>query len=225
MYAERLPRRLGDGLSEEAASDMTRMQNAAERMQRLIDDLLSFARVTSKDREFELVDLGEVTKEVIGDLEARITELGARVEMSDLPVVAADRAQLSQLMQNLVSNALKFHRENVPPVVRINGNVLAAQEARFRGEAAAGARCAITVEDNGIGFDPKYAERVFSAFERLHSRSDYEGTGIGLSIARKIAWSHRGDITATSTPGQGSTFTLTMPLPSTTGELIREAAA
>jgi signal transduction histidine kinase len=225
MYCERLPRRLGDGLSEEAASDMTRMQNAAERMQRLIDDLLSFARVTSKDREFELVDLGEVTKEVIGDLEARITELGARVEMSDLPVVAADRAQLSQLMQNLVSNALKFHRENVPPVVRISGNVLAAQEGRFSGEAAAGARCVITVEDNGIGFDPKYAERVFSAFERLHSRSDYEGTGIGLSIARKIAWSHRGDITATSTPDQGSTFTLTMPLPSTTGELIREAAA
>jgi signal transduction histidine kinase len=128
-------------------------------------------------------------------------------------------------MQNLVSNALKFHRENVPPVVRINGNVLAAQQARFKGEAAAGARCVITVEDNGIGFDPKYAERVFSAFERLHSRSDYEGTGIGLSIARKIAWRHRGDITATSTPGQGSTFTLTMPLPSTTDELTREEAA
>jgi len=217
MYSERLPRRLGADLSADVASDMERIQNAAERMQRLIDDLLSFARVTSKERELELVDLGEVTGEVIGDLEARVSELGARIEVGDLPVVAADRAQISQLLQNLVSNALKFHRDNVPPVVRIRGELVAGQPARFNGEAAAGNRYLVTVEDNGIGFEQKYAERVFSAFERLHGRSEYDGTGIGLSIARKIAWRHRGDITATSTPGQGSTFTLTLPLPSENG--------
>ena len=217
MYSERLPRRLGADLSADVASDMERIQNAAERMQRLIDDLLSFARVTSKERELELVDLGEVTGEVIGDLEARVSELGARIEVGDLPVVAADRAQISQLLQNLVSNALKFHRDNVPPVVRIRGELVAGQPARFNGEAAAGNRYVVTVEDNGIGFEQKYAERVFSAFERLHGRSEYDGTGIGLSIARKIAWRHRGDITATSTPGQGSTFTLTLPLPSENG--------
>ena len=169
------------------------------------------------DNGLELVDLGEVTGEVIGDLEARVSELGARIEVGDLPVVAADRAQISQLLQNLVSNALKFHRDNVPPVVRIRGELVAGQPARFNGEAAAGNRYVVTVEDNGIGIEQKYAERVFSAFERLHGRSENDGTGIGLSIARKIAWRHRGDITATSTPGQGSTFTLTLPLPSENG--------
>lgn len=225
MYCERLPRRLGDELSEEAASDLERMQNAAERMQRLIDDLLAFARVTSKTREFELVDLRELTGEVVGDLEARVTELGATIEVGDLPVVSADRAQISQLLQNLVSNALKFHRPDVPPVVRIHGRVVDAQRARFNGEAAHPARCVITVEDNGVGFEPKYAERVFSAFERLHSRSDYDGTGIGLSIARKIAWRHRGEITASSTPGQGSTFTLTLPAPQANGASPRQGDA
>jgi signal transduction histidine kinase len=223
MYCERLPRRLGEGLPEEAATDMTRMQSAAERMQRLIDDLLSFARVTSKQREFESIDLNEVAHDVISDLEARIGELGARVEVGELPVVAGDRAQLSQLLQNLVSNALKFHRPEVPPLVRIQSEVRTEGQSRFSGDAASHARCLIRVEDNGIGFDPKYAERVFSAFERLHSRSDYEGTGIGLSIARKIAWRHRGEITATSSPGQGSTFTLTLPLPPTSNDL-EEAA-
>ncbi len=224
MYCERLPKRLGHGLSDDAASDMTRMQNAAERMQRLIDDLLTFARVTSKHREFELVNLEAITREVVSDLEARIDELQARIELDTLPVVAGDRAQLSQVMQNLISNALKFHQENVSPVVTVRGTVSAAQEPRFDGEAPEGACCLITVEDNGIGFDPKYSERVFSAFERLHSRSDYEGTGIGLSIARKIAWRHRGDITATSEPGKGSTFTLMLPLPTATAEPMEEAA-
>jgi PAS domain S-box-containing protein len=214
MYCERLPRRLDPDLPAEAASDMERIQNAAARMQRLIDDLLAFARVGSRERAFELVDLGEVTSEVLGDLEARVAELGARIEVGQLPVVAADRAQISQLLQNLVSNALKFHRDDVAPLVRIRGEVVAAQPARFNGEQALGARAVISVEDNGIGFEQKYAERVFSAFERLQSRSDYEGTGIGLSIARKIAWRHQGEITATSTPGQGSTFALTLPLPS-----------
>jgi signal transduction histidine kinase len=225
MYCERLPRRLGDDLSADAASDLERMQNAAERMQRLIDDLLTFARVTSKKREFELVDLGEVTGEVIGDLEARVSELGARIDVVDLPVVAADRLQISQLLQNLVSNALKFHRADVPPVVRIRGTVVAAQQPLSNGDAPAPPSCVITVEDNGVGFEQKYAERIFSAFERLHSRSDYEGTGIGLSIARKIAWRHRGEITATSTPGQGSTFTLTLPLPSGNGATPKQSDA
>jgi light-regulated signal transduction histidine kinase (bacteriophytochrome) len=198
-----------------------RIQTAAARMQRLIDDLLSFARVTSKKHEFELVDLGEVTDEVIGDLEARVRELDARIEVGDLPVVSADRAQISQLLQNLLSNALKFHRADVPPIVRVNSKLVAGRGARVNGDAASGSY-AVTVEDNGIGFEQKYAERVFSAFERLHGRSEYDGTGIGLSIAQKIAWRHHGEITATSTPGEGTTFTLTLPLPTTNGEQPQE---
>jgi signal transduction histidine kinase len=224
MYAQRLPKRAGDNLPEEAASDLTRMHDAAERMQRLIDDLLSFARVSSRKRDFEPVDLSAVARDVVGDLEARIRELGADVEIDELPVVAADPVQMGQLLQNLVSNALKFHRDGVTPVVRVTARIAEGEKARFAGESANGRRCLISVEDNGIGFEPRYAEKIFSAFERLHSRSDYEGTGIGLSIARKIAWRHGGELTATSTPGAGSIFTLTLPLPLQPAELVEEAA-
>jgi signal transduction histidine kinase len=212
MFGDRLRERLGDGLPEEPASDLERMLNAAGRMQRLINDLLDFSRVTHRGKEFELVDLGKLTEEVIADLEARIVELDARLDVTDLPVIEADRTQMRQLMQNLVGNALKFHREGEPPIIRIRGEVCAGQSPRFAGETAAGDRCVITVEDNGIGFDEKYSERVFTAFERLHARSAYEGTGIGLSIARKIVWRHGGHITAKGAPQQGATFTVTLPL-------------
>jgi signal transduction histidine kinase len=224
MYAQRLPQRAGDALPEEARVDLTRMHDAAERMQRLIDDLLSFARVSSGQREFEPVDLSELAHQVLGDLEAPIRELDAEVEIGELPVVAADWAQMGQLLQNLVSNALKFHRDGVPPIVRIGAEVVEGEQPRFAGESANGRRCLITVEDNGIGFEPKYAERIFSAFERLHSRSEYEGTGIGLSIARKIAWRHGGELTAAGTPGEGSTFILTLPLPHYSAKVVEEAA-
>ena len=119
---------------------------------------------------------------------------------------------MQQLMQNLVGNALKFHRDGVPPVVRISGEIVPGSAPRFQGESAAADRCVITVADNGIGFDQKHSERVFAAFERLHGRSAYEGTGIGLSIVRKIVWRHGGHIVATGMPDQGATFTVTLPL-------------
>jgi signal transduction histidine kinase len=212
MFGDRLRTRLGDDLSEEPAADLERMQNAAQRMQRLIDDLLDFSRVTHRGREFERVDLGEVTREVLLDLEARVLELDATVDVTGLPVIEADRTQMRQLLQNLVGNALKFHREGEAPRIRIRGEIIAGQPPRFSGEATTGERCVLTVADNGIGFEEKYAERVFTAFERLHSRSSYDGTGIGLSIARKIVWRHGGDITATSAPGEGATFSVTLPV-------------
>ena len=224
MYCGRLPQRLGAGISEEGASDLSRIQNAAERMQQLIDDLLSFARVSSTQRELEPVPLNDLITQVLGDLEGRIESTAAKIEVGDLPVVMADRLQMGQLLQNLLSNALKFHREGVPPEIRITGVLTDAQPARFDGHRAPSRQCVIAIEDNGIGFDPKYTDRIFSAFERLHSRTDYEGTGIGLSIARKIAWRHRGDLTATSTPGEGSTFTLTLPLPDAAAQPAERAA-
>jgi signal transduction histidine kinase len=212
MFGDRLRSNLGDDLAEEPAADLARMQNAAQRLQRLLEDLLAFARVESRGREFEAVDLGAVTEEVLADLEARVVELNAHVDVGELPVIEADRTQMRQLMQNLVGNALKFHREDEPPVIRIRSGRIPGHAARFAGEAAAGEHCVITVEDNGIGFEGKYAERVFAAFQRLHSRSAYDGTGIGLSIARKIAWRHGGNISVESVPEQGSTFTVTLPL-------------
>ena len=137
-------------------------------------------------------------------------------------MIDADPTQMRQLMQNLLGNALKFHREGVPPVVHIRGEVVGGREPRFSSEAGAGDHCVITVEDNGIGFEEKYAERIFTAFERLHGRSSYEGTGIGLSIARKIVWRHGGDITARGAPDQGATFTVTLPLSHRNGRQRRQ---
>jgi signal transduction histidine kinase len=213
MFGDRLVKRGGDDLPEETKSDVQRIQGAALRMQRLIDDLLSFARVTSRNREFQLTDLGDITAEVVGDLEARIVELDAQIDVGELPVVEADKIQMRQLMQNLLSNALKFHRPEERPVIKVSSRVIDNVPARFEGEQTPSARCEITVEDNGVGFDQQYAERIFSAFERLHSRADYDGTGIGLSIARKIVWRHGGDISATGMPGQGAKFTITLPTP------------
>jgi light-regulated signal transduction histidine kinase (bacteriophytochrome) len=213
MFGDRLVKRGGEDLSGETQSDVQRIQGAALRMQRLIDDLLSFARVTSRNRDFEPIDLGQVTAEVVGDLEARIVELDAQIDVGELPVVEADKVQMRQLMQNLLSNALKFHRPEERPVIRVSSRVIESMPARFDGEKTPGARCEITIEDNGVGFDQEYAERIFSAFERLHSRADYDGTGIGLSIARKIAWRHGGDISAAGVPGEGARFTVILPIP------------
>jgi signal transduction histidine kinase len=212
MFGDRLRQTLGETLAEEPAADLERMRSAAERMQRLINDLLDFSRVTHRGREFEPVNLDQIAEEVVADLEARVVELNARIDIGELPTIDADELQMRQLMQNLVGNALKFHRENEPPLVRIHAEVIAGQPPRFPGESTAGDRCVITVEDNGIGFDDKHAERVFAAFERLHARSAYDGTGIGLSIARKIVWRHGGHITATGVPDRGATFTVTLPL-------------
>jgi signal transduction histidine kinase len=212
MFGDRLKESLGDALAEEPAADLERMQSAAARMQRLIGDLLDFSRVTHRGKAFEPVDLERVASEVVSDLEARIIELEGTVEVGPLPTVEADWTQIRQLLQNLIGNALKFHRDNEPPHVRVTSKVIAGQTPRFAGEKVAGDRCVITVEDNGIGFDEKHAERIFGPFERLHGRSAYEGTGIGLSIARKIAWRHGGHIEGTSTSRSGATFTVTLPL-------------
>jgi signal transduction histidine kinase len=210
MYGERLRER--PELGDDSRSDVVRMDAAATRLQRLIDDLLDLARVNSRGRELVRVDLDEVAGEVMGDLDPRLRDVGAHVEIGELPAVLGDSAQIRRVLQNLLSNALKFHRPDVPLVVRVSSETLAE------------GRCVITVEDNGIGFDDQYAERIFGAFQRLHGRSEYDGTGIGLSIARKIAWRHGGDITATGVPGEGASFRLTLPLAPVEAQSERKAA-
>jgi signal transduction histidine kinase len=199
MYCERLQRR-SDEIPDDVQEDVTRMEAAAGRMQNLISDLLDLARVNSRGRELVAIDLGEVAGEVASDLEARITDVGASITIDELPTVLGDPVQLRQVLQNLLSNALKFHREGVPLQIGVST------------ETTAGGRCVVAVTDNGIGFDDKYAERIFGTFQRLHGRAQYEGTGIGLSIARKIAWRHDGDITASAVEGEGATFRLSLPL-------------
>jgi PAS domain S-box-containing protein len=200
-FGDRLKTKCGAELSPEAQDCLKRMHSAAARMQTLIQDLLSLSRVSSQGQPFAPVDLGDVARTVVSDLEIRIEQLGARVEVGLLPVVLGDQVQLGQLLQNLIGNALKFHKPGQQPVVKVWSQALNAQADV----------CEIVIEDHGIGFDEKYADRIFQIFQRLHGRSEYEGTGIGLAICRKIVDRHGGAITASSTPGQGARFILTLP--------------
>lgn len=216
-FGDRLEAKCGDALGPEGLDYLERMLNATERMQTLITSLLSYSRVTTKAQPFTQVDLSRVARDVLSDLEARIERTCGRVELGELPTIEADQVQMRQLLQNLISNALKFHKPGEPPVVRVSGAVENGREAGPGGPAAA-SRCRIVVEDNGIGFDQVYSERIFGVFQRLHGRNEYDGSGIGLAVCRKIAERHRGSITADSEPGRGATFVATLPVKQSYGE-------
>ena len=203
-FGDRLKNKYEQSLGPEGLDYLARMQNAAARMQTLIQDLLSLSRVASQAKPFAPVDLNDVVRTVVSDLELRIERVGGRVDVSALPLIFGDRGQMAQLLQNLIGNALKFQKPGEAPVVKVSSEFLTVQ----RGGADV---WQIVVEDNGIGFDEKYRERIFQIFQRLHGRSEYEGTGIGLAICRKIVDRHGGNINAYSTPGSGAKFVITLP--------------
>jgi len=209
-FGDRLAAKYGEALDETGRDYLQRMQNATHRMQNLINSLLAFSRVTTKGKPFIQVDLTEVAQEVLSDLESRIEQTSGKVEVGELPEIEADPTQMHQLLQNLIANALKFHKQGEAPRVKV---LSALEKDRF---------CQITVEDNGIGFDPQFAERIFQPFQRLHGRGEYEGSGIGLAICRRIAERHGGSIRAESEPGQGVIFIVTLPLHQPQGESTRE---
>jgi len=211
VFGERLKEKCGEKVDAEAGDYLERMQKAAARMQTLINDLLSFSRVTTKAKPFEPVDLAWVADDVVNDLEGRIEQVKGCVEVGSLPVIEAEALQMRQLLQNLIGNALKFRRPESPPVVKVEAQII-ANPSPEAGEDVATEVCRLTVSDNGIGFDEKYLDRIFNVFQRLHSRNEYEGTGMGLAIARKIVVFHHGDITAKSKPGSGATFIVTLPV-------------
>ncbi len=200
VFGSRLKNDYGAALDTQGRDFLERMLNAAQRMRSLVEDLLAFSRVTSQARPFVAVDLSSVTQEVLSDLEVRIAETAARVEVGDLPIIDADPLQMRQLLQNLIGNALKFRKKGCSPRVRVQA-----------GPDAEDGSVRLTVEDDGIGFDEKYLDRIFTVFQRLHGRTEYEGTGIGLAICRKIAQRHGGEITAMSAAGQGATFVVNLP--------------
>jgi PAS domain S-box-containing protein len=211
VFGERLKEQGGDELDGQSRDYLDRMQKAAARMQTLINDLLTFSRVTTRARPFTQVDLAQVAREVVTDLEGRIELVKGRVEVGTLPLIDAEVLQMRQLFQNLIGNALKFRRLDVPPVVKVAAEIITSR-APDEGTTVVRKFCRLTVSDNGIGFDEKYLDRIFNVFQRLHSRNDYEGTGMGLAIARKIVLFHRGEITAKSKPGEGTTFIVTLPV-------------
>ncbi len=186
-------------LNEDMSFLLQRIQVAAQRMRNLVEGLLEFSRVGTRAKPFEVVDLNQVIHEILMELELRIKENNAKIEVSKLPNVQADRIQMRQLLQNLIGNALKFRRKEISPEIKIDSN---SNDQMVE----------IYVRDNGIGFEKDYAEKIFIPFQRLHTRSEYEGSGIGLAICEKIVARHGGKIFAESTENQGSTFTIQLPL-------------
>lgn len=209
-FADRLGSKYADALDETGRDYLGRMTNAAHRMQTLIQDLLAFSRVTTKAQPFVPVDLDQITRDVLSDLEVKIEESGATVDIGLLPTIDADPSQMRQLMQNLIGNALKFHAPEVKPVVRVSA------EHHANGGPP---DVRISVEDNGIGFDEKYLDKIFTVFQRLHGRTEFEGSGIGLAVCRKIVERHHGTLTASSSPGKGAKFTFTLPMHRSVQEL------
>jgi PAS domain S-box-containing protein len=202
-FGDRLRGKCEGVVPPESLEYLERMQSASARMRRLIDDLLTFSRVIRNSEPFQLVDLTTLTKEVLSDLEVRIERTGAKVEVSELPMIDADPMQMRQLFQNLIGNALKFQPPGNTPIVKITGRTITTPAGRSCAE--------ISIQDNGIGFDEKYVDRMFAVFQRLHGRTEYEGTGVGLAVCRRITDRHGGTITARSKPGEGATFTVTLP--------------
>ncbi len=208
-FGTRLSSRYGASLGPDGQDYIQRMQKASARMQTLINDLLVLSRVATKAQPFTEVDLKDIVGEVLSDLEARIADTGARVCVGALPRIEADPTQMRQLLQNLLANALKFRRKDVPPQIEIAGwlgGPLGEEDPAGRGTAT------ITITDNGIGFDEKYLEKIFTVFQRLHGRGEFEGTGIGLAVCRRIVERHGGTVTARSRPGEGSTFIVQLPV-------------
>jgi signal transduction histidine kinase len=178
------------------------MQESAGRMRALVEELLNFSRAAGPVRMFREVDLSAVVQDVLSDLQLRVEQSGARIDVEPLPRIDADPTQMYQLLQNLLSNALKFRRPDAPLQIAVRAHDVDGSEGRM---------CRLTVEDNGIGFEQKYAERIFSVFKRLHGRNEYEGTGMGLAICRKIVDQHNGTIEAHGDPGRGARFIVTLP--------------
>lgn len=205
-FSDRLKTKYADKLEGDGLDYLERMRSAASRMQLLIQDLLTFSRVSTKAQPFTPVDLNQITSEVLSDLEVKIEETGAAVDFNELPTLDADPMQMRQLIQNLVGNALKFQQVGTAPVITISSQTVNTNGNLY------GPHCQIIVKDNGIGFDEKYTDKIFAVFQRLHGRTEYEGSGVGLAICRKIVERHNGNITAHSAPGEGASFAITIPL-------------
>ncbi len=187
-----------DQIDEKLHDYFQRMQRSASRMRDLIDDLLQFARITTQAKPFEEIDLKKIVEEILAELDYRIKESKAEIQVGALPNIYADRRQIYQLILNLLSNALKFHQKGKSPKIKIEGK----QEKE---------NIQITISDRGIGFDEKYCDRIFQPFQRLHGKSEYEGSGMGLALCQKIVERHGGNILVTSEVGKGTEFVVKFP--------------
>ncbi|GJL53804.1 MAG: hypothetical protein NPIRA02_09360 [Nitrospirales bacterium] len=209
VFSDLLRVKCGEALHETGHEFLGRILKASDRMQHLIQDLLVYSRLEHQERQVDSVALGEVVNEILHDFAVRIEESQARIEVEELPVIEFDRTQLRQLLQNVIGNALKFHKPNEAPVVRISASLM--NERRQHDGRRSDVLCQLRIEDDGIGIDSQYTDRIFGMFKRLHRRDEFEGTGVGLAVCKKIVDRCGGTITVQSRLGQGSTFLITLP--------------
>ena len=210
-FGELIKTRFGDDVPLQALDYINRMDKAASRMRVLIDDLLTFSRVSSRTKPFVKVELDKEVKGVISDLEVLLKDTQGKVNVDELPVIDADPSQIRQLMLNIINNGLKYHRKDEPPVINISSRTIKASDITNPHHKQV-EMVELNFRDNGIGFNEIYVDRIFEPFQRLHGRNEYEGTGIGLAICKKIVERHKGNITAKSSEGKGSEFILQLPL-------------
>ncbi len=199
-FAERVREKAAGSLDAEGLDFLERMLRSVHGMERLVDAILDLARVTARARPPEVVDLGPLARDVVDGLEETLRSCGGWVEIGELPRVQADALQIRRLLQNLISNGLKFRRPGAKPRVAVAGRLL--------GDG----RCEVSVTDDGVGFEMRFADRIFKPFQRLHGRAEYEGTGMGLAICRKIVDRHGGTIEVESEPGRGTRFVVRLPV-------------
>ncbi len=210
-FGEKLQDSAKELLTEEQINYLTRMLRATENMKHLIDSLLNFSLITQTQRNFEAADLNHIIKQVLSEQELKIDETNASINVTALPVIEAVGQQMKQLFNNLVHNALKFSSKGQEPKVNITSRELNAEEKEKAGFTQNMVYYKITVNDNGIGFEPKESEQIFQIFKRLNAKYEYSGSGIGLAICRKIVDYHQGIIYAEGTPGNGASFCIILP--------------
>ncbi len=216
-FSDMLHIRYGDSLDERARDYLERIQASAKRMQGFIIALLSYSRLSTQVKAKEIVDLNEVVRNVLNDLDIQIEQSKAEIQVSKLPLVKADQVQMHQLFLNLINNSLKFRKPESPVKIEVLGKTVVGARSEQMGISFDSGYFEISFSDNGIGFDEKYLDRMYQPFQRLHRFDKYEGTGMGLAICRKIIERHDGEIEAHSSPGKGATFIVRLPIINSSG--------
>jgi len=221
MFSDRLLSDHQQALNKDGQLYLSRIQQVAKRMQDLINDILRFSKMSGEQEPFQEVDLNGVFREVLSEMEGSIREKNAEIILDTLPVLPANAGLMVPLFANLLNNSLKYSKRQIPPLIQVRHELIHGKEG-INGKETETGYCRIFIEDNGIGFDQKYAEQIFDMFRRLHSNAEYEGTGIGLALCKKIVEMHKGYISALGRPGDGAVFIVSLPLGRVQKELIEK---
>jgi signal transduction histidine kinase len=212
MFSDRLFLKYKELLDDDGKTNINRIQKAAERMQALITDILTFSKISVDKPAFVQSDLNDLISEILVEMDEDLKEKKAKVLVDKLPSLCVNPSLMKPLFHNLIGNALKYKKKDLDPVVKITSDIAGNLNGKSLKDPSNNKYCRIFIEDNGIGFDQKYAEEIFGMFKRLHHNTEFEGTGIGLALCKKIVEQHKGYISARSKLNEGSTFIVSLPL-------------